>query len=362
MPTLTCFRTTDSSKKITTYLLKDASGNCFFDFGSNDVSSFDIKRTKYIFITHEHMDHFMGLLNPEYVEILLNNNCEIYASNVTKDLINALFEYVYRINYDEKTIRKIRRLLNGIKGLLFFGKYQISNDIYIKLFPSGHTFGSSCIYVHSKNVNILYTGDMDYDQYDNDRQYQIELEENEKPDYVIADGTYLNNESIKDESLKDIRDKILFRGFNRFLCKIEKVVFFSKKLMSIPKLKDKYCVVLNSEMKWYLKILQKYHYDPFVLDKIILHLHRFYDPENRIPLYVTYKKEEKQTNVTGLVGLHISFLDFSYFLQQFDCGRTKVLVGHYNGGSEKDIQRTFSNNDLTSSYETSILKEGEIEL
>ena len=362
MVTLKSYRTSDSSKKITTYVYENASYSFAFDFGSNDIPLADIKKLNYIFITHEHSDHFMGLYNMQYVEILLNSKCEIYASNVTKDLIIAIFENSLRVDLDERSTRKIRELLYRIKGILFFEKIKINKNAYIKAFPSGHTYGSSMVYLNDKECKILYTGDLDFSNDDSDRQYQLDLKDNEPVDYLIADGTYLDSETFKDETFSQVRDNILTKRHDKFLCKPEKIVFFSKKLISSSKLKDKYCVVFSSELKWYLDILRKYNYDPFITDQIVLESSVYYLPENRKPIFVSSKKKDRQTIVTGLVGLHISFMDFAYFIQQFDYTKTKILVGHYDHGKKKDILSTFFASLLTGDFKVNVLEEGELRL
>ena len=362
MATLRSYRTSDSSNKITTYVYDDDSLVVAFDFGSKSIPLNDVRSLGYIFITHEHSDHFMGLYHMPYVEALLNSRCEIYASNVTKDLIIAIFENAIKVNFDEKSIKKIRELLHRIKGVLFFEKCKLKKDTYIKLFPSGHTYGSAMIYYFGKTNKILYTGDIDFSPDDSDRQYQLDLKENEPVDYVIADGTYLDNEQFKDESFSNIRDSILKKKFDKFYCKPEKIIFFSKKIISSPKLKDKYCVVFSSELKWYLSILKKYSFDPFITDQVLLDSSIYALPEDRKVLSVSSKKLDRQTNVNSIVGLHISFIDFAYMLQQFDYTKTKVLVGHYNEENKKDILSTFHSSSYTCDFDVKVLKEGELEL
>ena len=362
MAAIHSYRTSDSSNKITTYLYDSPSLKVAFDFGSNAIPTNEVKSLDYIFITHEHSDHFMGLYNMQYVEILLNSRCEIYASNVTRDLIIAIFENSLRVDLDEKSTKKIRELLHRIKGVLFFEKNKLRKESYFRLFPSGHTYGSAMVYFSSKEHKILYTGDIDYSSSDSDRQYQLDLNENESVDYVIVDGTYLDSEHFKDESFNEIRDNILNKGFNKFYCKPEKIIFFSKKLISSPKLNKKYCIVFSSELKWYLSILREYNYDPFITDEIILDSSVYALPDNRKHLHVSSKKTNKQTNANGIVGLHISFIDFAYMLQQFDSSKAKILVGHYNDEKKKNILRTFHSSDYTSDFDVKVLEEGELVL
>ena len=362
MAKITSFRTSDSSGKITTYLYDNSRYVFAFDFGSNEIPLNDVKNIDYMFITHEHSDHFMGLYNLDYAKVLLESGCEIYASNVTKELIIAIFENIIRVDLDKKATNTIRELLHSIKGVLFFENIKINKQAYFRIFPSGHTFGSAMIYLHDEACKILYTGDIDCSPDDSDRQYQLELKENEVVDYIIVDGTYLDSEDFKDETFKIVRNKILERGYDHFYCRPEKIIFFSKKLMSSKRLKDDYCVVFTSEFKWYLKILKKYYYEPFITDQIVLNTEKYELPENRKYLYVSSKREEKQTNVTSLVGLHISFLDFAYMLPSFYAQKPIILVGHYNYENEKDIIKTFKNSSLTSEYQVHVLKKGEYKL
>ena len=362
MATLKSYRTSDSSNKITTYVYDDDSSVVAFDFGSKSIPLNVIKSLDYIFITHEHSDHFMGLYHMLYVETLLNSKCEIYASNVTKDLTIAIFENSIKVSFDEKSIKKIRELLHRIKGVLFFEKNKLKKDTYFKIFPSGHTYGSAMIYYFGKTNKILYTGDIDFSPDDSDRQYQLDLKENEPVDYVIADGTYLDNEQFKDESFSRVKDNILNKKFDKFYCKPEKIIFFSKKIISSPKLKDKYCVVFSSELKWYLSILRKYNFDPFITDRVLLDSSIYALPEGRKVLHVSSKKLDKQTNVNSIVGLHISFIDFAYMIQQFDYAKTKILVGHYNEENKKEILSTFHSSTYTCDFDVKVLKEGELQL
>ncbi len=361
MATIKSYRTSDSSKKITTYLFNARHYSLAFDFGSNEIATSDIKNLDYIFITHEHLDHFMGLLNLDYAKLLLDSKCVIYASNVTKDLMIAIFENALRVDLDKKSTNTIRDLLHSIQGALFYEKYKLNNHSYFRLFPSGHTFGSSMVYLHDEETKILYTGDMDFSEDDSDRQYQLDLKENESIDYIIADGTYLNNEDFRDEEFSKIRENIINKGFSKFYCKPEKMVFFCKKLMLSPKLKDEYCIVFSNDLKWYLKVLREYCYEPFITNQIILDSSIYEVPDKKC-LFVSSKKQDKQTNVTGLVGLHISFLDFAYFLYQFDTSKTKVLVGHYNYEDKNDILATFHANQFTCDFNVHILEKGEYTL
>lgn len=362
MATLKSYRTSDSSNKITTYVYDDTSSLVAFDFGSKSIPLNDIRNLDYIFITHEHSDHFMGLYHMPYVDILLNSKCEIFASNVTKDLIIAIFENAIKVSFDEKSIKKIRELLHRIRGVLFFEKYKLNKDTYFKLFPSGHTYGSSMIYYYGKANKILYTGDIDFASNDSDRQYQLELKENEPVDHIIVDGTYLDDEQFKDESFSQVRDNILKKKFNKFYCKPEKIIFFSKKIISSSKLSEKYCIVFSSELKWYLSILRKYNYDPFITDQIVLDSSIYALPEGRRVLYVSSKKADKQTNVNSIVGLHISFIDLAYMLQQFNSAKTKILVGHYNKENKKNILDTFHSSSYTCDFNVKVLEEGELTL
>lgn len=364
MASIKAYKTSaDASKKLTSYIVNSGVNSFALDFGSFEFTQDDVRKLSYIFITHEHMDHFVGLLKIEYVDILFKNNCKIFASKVTKDLIVALFENSIKVGIGNKVdIEKIRKLLSKINGVLFFEKYALDSNTYFKLFPSGHTYGSSMVYLSTKETKILYTGDIDYSSDDSDRQYQIELDVDETVDYVIADGTYLDSEDFKDDGINDVREKIIKRKYNNFLCKPEKIVFFAKKLMLSSKLNEKYCVVFPSELKWYLNILDKYNYNPFITDVVVLESSKYCLPENRIPLFVTNKVKEKQTNVTGLVGLHISFTDFAYMMLQFDSSKTKILVGHYNFEKKNDILSTFHSSSLLGEYKVCLLNNGDNEI
>ena len=56
----------------------------------------------------------------------------------------------------------------------FKEKNIFNKDIQFTLYRSGHTFGSSMIFLETKEYNLLYTGDIDYVSSDTNRQYDLD--------------------------------------------------------------------------------------------------------------------------------------------------------------------------------------------
>src|SRR5574344_1919247 len=198
--TLKAFKTADLSKKLTSYYLKLDDSFIFLDFGSKDYSIDDIKRADAIFITHEHMDHWLGLLEERFASLIDERKIPIYATKTTIELISYMFEHIVITSFDDspKQIKLIRKVLRSFVPIRFFEENLISQyqkSVYFTLYPSGHTYGSSAVYLKSNDGNLLYTGDFDCDVSDIDRQYDVSTIG--KVDYVLADSTNIHIASYK---------------------------------------------------------------------------------------------------------------------------------------------------------------------
>ena len=146
--------------KVTAYKYVIDNKEIFLDFGSRNITQSDIKNVDYIFITHEHLDHWEMLLKYELVKEL-NPKCEIYATKTTKELIQFLaIERIKKYSYKEEAYNYIINIINNIKSCLLKKEYELSDTLKFTLFRSGHTFGSSMIYIKS-NTKIPVLGHAD---------------------------------------------------------------------------------------------------------------------------------------------------------------------------------------------------------
>ena len=66
--------------------------------------------------------------------------------------------------------------------------------------------------------------------------------------------------------------------------------------------------------------------------------------------------------MTGLLGLHISFKETTYFLQRFSPDKTKVLIGHYEDKKKDKIIKTFQASPDVSDFNIQVLEEGETQI
>ena len=71
------------SGKITSYEININQEIFFLDFGFDELDINKIKRIKYIFISHEHYDHFKALF--KYAEYL-SSNVVIYMTKTVKKI------------------------------------------------------------------------------------------------------------------------------------------------------------------------------------------------------------------------------------------------------------------------------------
>ena len=157
------------------------------DCGSTMFRKEDFADVKYFFISHAHLDHWIGLyLNFDAVK----NDSIIFTTTTTKKLINVIVDDLLngetiKTNGEK---RQIRNMFANIKEVYFEQPFELGN-LTFTLYPAGHMFGASMLYIEGKNNTFLYTGDMDYVEGNKERSYYFDS--SKRIDYLLIDGTKL---------------------------------------------------------------------------------------------------------------------------------------------------------------------------
>lgn len=301
-----------SLDKITTYKFIMNKKTILLDYGTRID---DIKNVDYIFITHEHFDHYKGILEQSFD---IDENVKIFSTKTTKLLLYELIsQNVSTLNIKSNEKQRILKLVEGINEVIFEQEYNLDNDISFKFFPSGHTYGSAMIYLNGES-KILYTGDMDYHSKREDRRYYFD--QSIDVDYLICDGTkLLDDEKIESSDLSNLKKKRL-----TFNVKPEKAVFLAQKFAYTSFFKE-YKIYFDKDLKWFLDIIYKQGYNPFINDKILL-LRDENEVSNKSIILSSRRFEKYKKN--NFLSLHIAKNDLLDFI--YSINAKEVLVGHYD--------------------------------
>lgn len=298
--------------KITTYKFNLNNKTILLDYGAKIDK---IKDVDYIFISHEHFDHYKGILEQA---LDVSDNTVIFATKTTKLLLHGLIsQNLSTLDIKSNEKQRILKLVEGIKEVLFEHEYKLDNDLSFIFYPSGHTYGSAMIYLRGEQ-KILYTGDMDYHSKIEDRRYYFD--NSLEVDYLICDGTkLLDDEKIESNDLSNLKKKRL-----TFNIKPEKAVFLAQRFALTSFFKE-YKIYFEKDLKWFLDILYKQGYNPFINDKVMLLQNDLELAERSISLsshkYDNYKRNNFLT-------LHIAKNDLLDFI--YNINAKNVLVGHYD--------------------------------
>ncbi len=134
----------------------------------------DFKKIKNIIITHQHPDHFYGIIGLIHAQGYLNDSLNIFTNQPT---INLLKNLIKKLNLDEKIYPKIK-FFNVFKKRFFYG----SKNFKIKAILNSHIKDSFGIKILIKNKkSIVYSSDTSFSQ-------NI-IEEAKGSDYLIHDCT-----------------------------------------------------------------------------------------------------------------------------------------------------------------------------
>lgn len=188
------------------------SNNKYEDFLINKrkFKAFKPKDIDYIFITHNHSDHFCLL--PK----LYNLGCtaKIVVSEKSSNIMNRMLEDsafilerdIILINNQQNrnyeplyTIEDVKNTMNYVNEYEINKRITIDENLSFKLIPNGHLFGSVQIllYIKENNVEktILVTGDIG--NYKIHNYYVNKFEPVKYADIVIGESTYGDRPDIK---------------------------------------------------------------------------------------------------------------------------------------------------------------------
>jgi hypothetical protein len=352
---LYAYQTSDDSRKFTSYILEDGKTKIGLDFGCRDISVSDAKTLDYIFISHEHRDHWMGLENPKVANALLDRyemgKLKLYATATTKDLLS-----VYS-SHESKNAVVVNSLIEKITPIRFFEETKIG-DISFILFPSGHTYGSSMIYLSLQcDKHFLYTGDMDDEGIlsANSFSYKGGLD----LDYLLVDGTHLNKteaELTDKKSLLSAVQEAESLEKPTLWARSDKIIFLAHLLMHIPEVRSKHYLRISPALGNYLQVVTAHGYIPFIPGQIILDSEKYPDqlPSDKTPLYLTPSLYNENVPINHFCGLHIDGEAFKEFLADYyPKNPPHVLIGHYDLSDYEDVL-TYAKSVL-SSYKTTVI-------
>lgn len=308
--------------KITSYYFTLNDITVMLDYGT-PLRKENIKNVDLIFISHSHLDHIYGLINDC---LKLRNDTRIIATRTTKRIILGLLSHnlVETDNVELKIMR-----LSKIEELLFDNEYDIF-DLKVTLYQSGHTYGAAMILLEGSK-KIFYTGDINF--YPKSKMLSYLLPDDIICDYLIIDGTNIQRDDFKKQSLSHIKKNVSVYDKKFYInARPEKCVIIAKYLAQ--EVDDDRKIYYVSDLDWFLDILVEEGYEPFDKLKIVVDKTNQYKKEAGIYLSsVLFKEFNNDFNI----GLHISMNDYINFLSHFNTS-VKILVGHFFYKKLKEIE------------------------
>lgn len=313
----------NEEKKITTYQFEIYKKNIMFDCGSERLKESDISNVDFLFISHEHLDHWYSL----YILITkFKDDCKIYATETTKMIMLEIVKKELDRNGANDLIQKtVIEAFKKINSLIFFKEYCLDDNINVILYPSGHTFGSSMVYLKTADLKILYTGDMDYVVKKENRKY--ECPNDLEVDILIVDGTNFLGSDYKTQMINRAAENVKDINHITFNIRTEKAVFLAQHLSEINCLNE-HTIIYEGDLKWYLKIISEQGYNAFLMNRIVLENKKKPIDDTKKTIRLSSLRYQKY-NRDWSFGLHISKDDVVSFIHQFQT-YPKVYFGHYN--------------------------------
>jgi uncharacterized protein len=183
-----------------------------------DVPEFNINELDAVILSHSHMDH-CGFIPYLYK---YGYRGPVYCTKPTRDVTAlALLDYVKIMKSDRGEslydVDDVKEMVKHIITLDFEVVTDITPDIRLTLYNSGHILGSSLVHMHVGNGlhNIVYTGDLKYG-----KGLVLEPATAVFPrlETLIIEGTYGGKTNVmppareQDNYLKDIITKTVQRG------------------------------------------------------------------------------------------------------------------------------------------------------
>ena len=332
---------------ITTYLITLNNHKILLDFNCDDISEDDICEVDYIFLSHEHLDHFESLVKYEVVS-KLKDSVRLFATKTTKELIKYIAtSRINSIGYNTKAKNLINKLVDSIEEVFFNEKIELVDGISFYLYRSGHTFGSSSVHLIGE-YSLLYTGDIDYVKRNPSRQYNYPYHMN--IDYMIVDGTRLFVSEYKGVSVNQVVDYIKRKKNQtefKYNVRPEKAVFYAQ---ALAEKMDDYVFVYSKQMGWYLEIIKSNGYNPYITNKVVFESNILF-VENEHPKRIILVNDNTSYNLDWKLSLHITKNELMDIINNHIANEPIVLVGHY------DIENSNESIDYLSQY--IILKKGD---
>lgn len=336
-------------RKITTYKFTLNGKTFMFDCEGDQLTPSEVSDVNYLFISHEHLDHWYSLY-----KLITHFDCKcIFFTTLTTKRI--IVETVRRmLTFDKIPSHKAKEILRRfekIQTLYFFNEHQIDESIKVTLYPSGHTFGSSMIYLNTPELKILYTGDMDFVENKNYRKYYCPTDL--AIDLLIVDGTNFLGSDYKTQFINRKANQVKHIDHITFHVRPEKAVFLAQKLSEIKCLSD-HVIIYENDLKWYLQIISEQGYNAYLVNRIVLERKSNITDQYSKTIRLSSRTYDKH-NVDWSIGLHISKDDIVNFAHQFTT-YPRVYLGHYLLALTDEYQASCQN------YDFNLLIEGVNEL
>jgi glyoxylase-like metal-dependent hydrolase (beta-lactamase superfamily II) len=348
---INAYKTNKIGNSLTTYKIEIDNINLFLDFGSTDLNQGDFLKPTVIVLTHEHLDHWDGLV--QVVDILYDNKNQVklFSTRTTKLLIQELFDKYYssNLNLRAKDIEKISTVISGIEDISFEQKVSLTERVSIELFPSGHTYGSSMVYIKCGDETLLYTSDVDYVKGDPARQYYFPFYDSSYPVKVLLLDATAIYRNYKSKALNEYLENSRHRENLDINVRPEKSLIFARILNE----KEGRKVYILRDLFVYYKILSDSGYSPFKLNEIM------FETDNqstgmksaRISSIIGYKLDHK-------VGLHIGLEDAIDFVNKLkeNLVEPRIYLTHYSWSDLEELKKTAQKHGFN------VLNEGRTEL
>lgn len=182
-----------------------------------EVPEFKLQELDAVIISHSHLDH-CGLL--PYL-FKLQYRGPVYCTAPTRDVMSLLMlDYVKIMQSERKeplySVDDIREMVKHTITLEYEEVTDVTPDVRVTLYNSGHILGSSMIHMHVGNGlhNILYTGDLKYG-----RSQLLEPAATQFPrlETLMIEATYGGKDNIlpspkeEDEELRNIIKRTIER-------------------------------------------------------------------------------------------------------------------------------------------------------
>ncbi|MAG50724.1 beta-CASP ribonuclease aCPSF1 [archaeon] len=183
-----------------------------------DVPEFNIEELDAVICSHAHLDH-SGLIPYLYK---MGYRGPTYFTAPTRDIASLLALDYISVSYKEAkkglyTSTDIKEMVKHTICLDYNEVTDITPDIRVTLYNSGHTLGSAQVHLHIGNGlhNLLYTGDMKFD-----RTKLLETATTKFPrlETVVIESTYGSKEDIlpsrrkSEQEVIDLINKTTKRG------------------------------------------------------------------------------------------------------------------------------------------------------